>query len=159
QSSQSRIRLLKSSLAEAKSGLLTTKPELKGLATASQSYDDVLQLFSQIENIQALPETLEAQISEKRFLAAVEILQEALRLTRKPELQNIGGLGDLRTYFSNQEISLTDILIEELHDHLYLKSPYCQDRWKGPSSNIIGGSNTVGVIAVSSWERPAYCFL
>jgi exocyst complex component 4 len=23
-----------------------------------------------------------------------------------------------------------DILIEELHDHLYLKSPYCQGRWK-----------------------------
>jgi exocyst complex component 4 len=25
---------------------------------------------------------------------------------------------------------LTDILIEELHNHLYLKSPYCEARWK-----------------------------
>lgn len=26
--------------------------------------------------------------------------------------------------------SLTDILVEELHNHLYLKSPYCENRWK-----------------------------
>ena len=26
------------------------------------------------------------------------------------------------------------ILIEELHEHIYLKSPYCQDRWKPYSS-------------------------
>lgn len=28
---------------------------------------------------------------------------------------------------------MTDILIEELHSHLYLKSPYCEDRWKAYS--------------------------
>src|SRR5215471_10960811 len=89
QSSQTRIRQVKGSLAEAKSSLLTTKPELKGLATASQNYDDVLQLFGQIENIQSLPEKLEARISEKRFIAAVEILQDALRLVRRSELASI----------------------------------------------------------------------
>ncbi|PGH03348.1 hypothetical protein AJ80_08708 [Polytolypa hystricis UAMH7299] len=159
-SSQTRIRTLRSTLTEAKAGLLTTKPELKGLATASQSYDDILQLFGQIENIQSLPEKLEARISEKRFISAVEILQDALRLVRRSELDGIGGLGDLRTYFSNQESSLTDILIEELHDHLYLKSPYCQERWKAAAGEDgKGAPNRFGVNGIASWEKPIYRFL
>ncbi|KAI9729996.1 MAG: Exocyst complex component 4 [Cirrosporium novae-zelandiae] len=130
QSSQNRVRVLKDSLMQAKLNLLTSKPELKGLATSSQNYDDMLGLLNKISQLQAVPEQLDARISEKRFLGAVDILQDALQLIRRSELENIGALSDLRLYFSNQEMSLTDILIEELHDHLYLKSPYCQNRWK-----------------------------
>ncbi|KKZ63717.1 xaa-Pro aminopeptidase [[Emmonsia] crescens] len=160
QSSQNRLRMLKGALTEAKAGLLTTKPELKGLATASQNYDDVLQLFGQIENIQSLPEKLEARISEKRFIAAVEILQDALRLVNRSEFDGIGGLGDLRTYFTNQELSLTDILVEELHDHLYLKSPYCQDRWKLTTGDEAkDGPKPIGLHIGTNWEKPVYHFL
>lgn len=119
---------------------------------ASQNYDDILQIFGLIEHIQALPEKLEARLSEKRFISAVEILQEALRLIRRSELDSIGGLSDLRTYFNNQEASLTDILVEELHDHLYLKSPYCQDRWKNSTLEDPSESS-------NSWDRPVYRFL
>lgn len=148
-------------MTDAKSGLLKTKPELKGLATSSQNYDDILQLFGQIENILALPEKLEARISEKRFLAAVDILQDGLRLVNRSDLENTGGLGDMRTYFSNQETTLTDILIEELHDHLYLKSPYCQDRWKTPVAEDGDGANNqaTGQNGAVSWEKPIYRFL
>ncbi|PGG98422.1 exocyst complex component 4 [Blastomyces parvus] len=160
QSSQNRLRMLKGTLTEAKAGLLTTKPELKGLATASQNYDDILQLFGQIENIQSLPEKLEARISDKRFMAAVEILKDALRLVNRSEFDGIGGLRDLRTYFSNQELSLTDILIEELHDHLYLKSPYCQDRWKLTTGDEgKDGPKPMGLSSGTNWEKPVYHFL
>lgn len=152
---------MKNALGEARGGLLTTKPELKGLATSSQAFDDSLQLFTQIENIQAVPEKLEGQITEKRFLTAVDVLQEALRLVRKSEFDGIGAMTDLRTYFTNQEQSLTDILIEELHDHLYLKSPYCQDRWK---SRTIEGEEKDAQSAVTSsplnsWDKPVYHYL
>lgn len=130
QSSQGKVRELRDSLVVAKQNLSTTKPELKSLVTSSQNYDDMLQILATIEQLQLVPEKLEARISEKRFLSAVEILQDALRLIRRSEMENIGALGDLRVYLSNQEHSLTDILIEELHNHLYLKSPYCEDRWK-----------------------------
>lgn len=55
------------------------------------------------EQLQLVPEKLEARISEKRFLTAVEILQEALEMIRRPEMENIGSLSDLRVYFSNQQ--------------------------------------------------------
>lgn len=135
QSSQHRVRNLKTSLVSAKSQLATAKPELKEFATASQNYDDMLQMLNSIEQLQQVPEKLEARISEKRFLTAVDILQKSLATIRKSEMGSIGALNDLRTYLSNQEVSLTDILIEELHSHLYLKSPYCQDRWKEYAQN------------------------
>lgn len=161
QSSQGRVRNLRNSLDQAKAGLLSTKPELKGLATSSQKYDDILQLFCQIEEIQSLPEKLESRITDKRFLSAVEVLHDAFRLLRRSELENIGSLADVRAYFSNQEISLTDILVEELHDHLYLKSPYCSDRWKPPTSEggNGGGSNASSWTGAGSWDKPVYSFL
>ena len=55
------------------------------------------------EQLQLVPEKLEARISEKRFLTAVEVLQDALETIRRPEIENIGALTDLRVYFSNQE--------------------------------------------------------
>ncbi|KAF2261134.1 hypothetical protein CC78DRAFT_471143 [Lojkania enalia] len=135
QESQHRVRVLKDDLTKAKSHLSTTKPELKEFATASQNYDEMIQVLSVIEQLQLVPDKLEARISEKRFLTAVEILQDALRMIRKSEMENIGALSDLRIYLSNQEHSLTDILIEELHNHLYLKSPYCENRWKDYAQN------------------------
>ncbi|KMK59448.1 Exocyst complex component Sec8 [Aspergillus fumigatus Z5] len=160
QSSQNRVRNLKHALEDAKAGLLYTKPELKGLATSSQKYDDLIQLLSQIQEIQSLPEKLESRISDKRFLGAVEVLHDAFRLLRRSELENIGALADIRAYFANQEISLTDILIEELHDHLYLKSPYCSNRWKPPAQEgEVGTANASSWTGVATWEKPVYAFL
>lgn len=139
QTSQHRVRSLKDSLTQAKSQLSTTKPELKEFATASQNYDEMIQMLNVIEQLQLVPDKLEARISEKRFLNAVDILQDAFRMIRKSEMQDIGALNDLRIYLSNQEHSLTDILVEELHNHLYLKSPYCEDRWKVYAHNQAKG--------------------
>lgn len=130
QTSKKRVRMLKDSLSQSKANLGTTDPELRKMATASQNYDDLLHTLSEIEDLRLVPDQLEARISEKRFLTAVDVLQNALRRIRSPELDNIGALSDLRSYLTNQEVALTDILMEELHDHLYLKSPYCQERWQ-----------------------------
>ena len=130
QTSQKRVRTLKESLSQSKANLSTTDPELRKLAGASQKYDELLHILGEIEELRLVPDQLEARISEKRFLTAVDVLQNALRRIRVPELDGIGALSDLRSYLTNQETALTDILIEELHDHLYLKSPYCQERWQ-----------------------------
>ena len=160
QSSQHRVRTLKGSLVSAKSQLSTAKPELREFATTSQNYDEMLQMLDTIEKLQLIPERLEARISEKRFLTAVDILQDALRMIRKTEMEKIGALSDLRTYLSNQEVSLTDILIEELHSHLYLKSPYCEDRWKEYAQNqIIKGDDLSQRAQADARGRLLYYFL
>ncbi|KAH6652200.1 Sec8 exocyst complex component-specific domain-containing protein [Truncatella angustata] len=135
QASQKRVRTLKDSLVASRGTLGTTDPELKKMYKTSQTYDEVLQILNELEDLRTVPDQLEARISEKRFLTAVEVLQNALRKLRKPELDDIGALSDLRSYLANQETALMDILVEELHEHLYLKSPYCQERWQSLSKN------------------------
>ena len=133
--SQKKVRTLKESLASSKTSLCTTDPELKKLSKASSGYDELLQTLNELDDLRAVPDQLEARISEKRFLTAVEVLHNALRKLRKPELDGIGALSELRNYLSNQETALMDILVEELHEHLYLKSPYCQERWQNLTKN------------------------
>ncbi|SPO00637.1 related to secretion protein rsec8 [Cephalotrichum gorgonifer] len=135
QSSQKRVRALKESLVASRTSLCQSDPELQKLSKTSQAYDHLIQLFDELEELRQVPDQLEARISEKRFLTAVDVLQNALRKLRRPELDDIGALSDLRSYLVNQEAALTDILVEELHEHLYLKSPYCQDRWQNLAKN------------------------
>jgi len=144
QTSQKKVRALKDSLAASKTALCTTDPELKKLHATSRMYDEVLQTLNELDELRSVPDQLEARISEKRFLTAVEVLQNALRKLRKPELDNIGALSDLRGYLANQETALMDILVEELHEHLYLKSPYCQERWQNLSKHHSSHDGTFG---------------
>ncbi|KAL8812110.1 MAG: hypothetical protein Q9200_001282 [Gallowayella weberi] len=102
----------------------------------------------------------DALIADKNFLAAVDLLQDALRTIRRSETESITALSDLKVYFSNQETSLTDILMEELHDHLYLKALGSQDRWTSYSSYMSQdpGNKTPGSLP-HTWGRPLYVFL
>ncbi|KAK4152631.1 putative exocyst complex component sec8 [Chaetomidium leptoderma] len=165
QTSQKKVRSLKESLAASKTALCTTDPELKKLHATSHMYDEVLQTLNELDDLRAVPDQLEARISEKRFLTAVEVLQNALRKLTKPELDGIGALSDLRSYLANQETALMDILVEELHEHLYLKSPYCQERWQnlakcqGALSEAFKDAPAVSpfhaVLDTIDWERSA----
>lgn len=154
--SQTRVRQLKTGMMNVKGGMLTTRPELRTLAEQSGELDDMLVMLSNIEALKIIPSKLEEKISEKKFLGAVDLLMESLKGVTKSELDGIGAITDLRSYFSNQESTLLDILVEELHDHLYLRSPYCKDRWKGKKANGEDRDprdNLMGV-GVNAWDRP-----
>ena len=159
--SQSRVRMLKGGLMNVKGGMLSTRPELRGLAETSGSLDDMVSMLGVIEELKTVPTRLEERISEKKFLSAVDLLLESLRGLRKAELEEITALSDMRAYFANQESSLVDILVEELHDHLYLKSPYCADRWKKRNTDGRVEDGIEGMMNKSSnaWDRPVYHYL
>lgn len=35
----------------------------------------------------------------------------------------------MKSYLQSQEVNLYSVLVEELHNHIYLKSPYTDSRW------------------------------
>ncbi|KAJ9612598.1 exocyst subunit [Cladophialophora chaetospira] len=154
--SQSRVRQLKLGLMNVKDGMLSARPEVKSLAVQSGELDDMLATLSNIESFKTIPAKLEEKISEKKFLGAVDLLMDSRKNITKTDLDGIGAITDLRNYFTNQESTLLDILIEELHDHLYLRSPYCKDRWKGKKAN--GDDRDPKDYMLSSggnvWDRP-----
>ncbi|KIR32052.1 exocyst complex component 4 [Cryptococcus deuterogattii MMRL2647] len=77
-----------------------------------------------------VPDQLESLVGDKRFLQASLILVRSIETINKPELREIGALSDLRSYFVTQETTIAEILIEELHNHIYLKTFYSDSRWK-----------------------------
>ncbi|KAH9809427.1 hypothetical protein DFH28DRAFT_1086467 [Melampsora americana] len=104
--------------------------EMKALQSRREMLGEMLKLIDMIDQLKQVPEKLETLISSKNFLSATVLLVRSLKLINKPELVEIGGLVDLRSYLVNQETTLFEILIEELHNHLYLKSYFCDNRWR-----------------------------
>jgi len=138
-----KVAELKSKLAECRATLGNGSPssafnnaaggkgtEMKLLRGRSELLREMLKLIDTIERLKQVPERLESLISSKRFLSATVLLVRSLKVINKAELAEIGGLSDLRAYLGNQESVMFEILIEELHNHLYLKNYFCNTKWR-----------------------------
>ncbi|GAA6035827.1 hypothetical protein JCM8097_005726 [Rhodosporidiobolus ruineniae] len=103
---------------------------LAGMYARMGMLEEMAAVLDEIDTLLRLPPSLETLLSEKRFLSAVVLLVRSIKALNKPELVEIGALADLRAWAGAQEGVVLEILIEELHNHLYLKSFYCDVRWK-----------------------------
>ncbi|KAG0303859.1 hypothetical protein BGZ98_006198 [Dissophora globulifera] len=142
--SQSRVKELRMDLKNSNESLRLRHADLVQLYSKSQQYKEMIEMLDEIEELKAVPAKLEALVREKHFLAAVTMLVSACKTTAKPEMTSVGALSDLSRFFNEQLESLAEILMEELHNHLYLKSPYCDSRW---------AAYTTGQEALPSSER------
>ncbi|KZT32961.1 hypothetical protein SISSUDRAFT_456734 [Sistotremastrum suecicum HHB10207 ss-3] len=126
---QSQISETRNALVEAKEMLGSKRADLVQLWSRGQVVDEMLKMLDQIEWLKSVPDTLESLLSEKRLLLASILLIKSLKIINTSDMHEIGAVSDLRSYLQSQEISLREILIEELHAHLYLKSFWCESRW------------------------------
>ncbi|KAG2350162.1 hypothetical protein BDR05DRAFT_978965 [Suillus weaverae] len=126
---QTQIKQSKTALMEAKEALGNKRADLVQLWSRGQVLEEMMRLLDQIEHLKSVPDALETLMSEKRLLQASVLLVRSLKLINKPDMQEIGAVSDLRSYLVGQENALREILIDELHNHLYLKSFWCESRW------------------------------
>ncbi|KAF4573092.1 hypothetical protein EYR36_007602 [Pleurotus pulmonarius] len=126
---QSQIKETRTLLQEAKESLGNKRSDLVQLWSRGQTLEEMMRLLDQIEHLKAVPDLLETLISEKRLLQASVLLVRSLKMINKADMQEIGAVSDLRSYLVAQETALRDILVDELHGHLYLKSFWCESRW------------------------------
>ena len=94
------------------------------------------------DDLKQTPDKLDGLIGDKNFYQAAVLLVKSIKTINKPEITEIGGVSDLKTYFKSQETvsegvytladpqTLSEILIEELHNHLYLKTFNSDTRWQ-----------------------------
>ncbi|KAL8293460.1 hypothetical protein RQP46_000161 [Phenoliferia psychrophenolica] len=129
--SQRQVGELKKNLGEVRERLEGKGREgLAGMWARMSHLEEMGKILDEIDHLRAIPDRLETLMSDKRFLSAVVLLVRSLKTINKPEMMEIGALTDLRAWLVLQEGVLLEILIEELHNHLYLKSFYCDARWK-----------------------------
>ncbi|ORY80018.1 Sec8 exocyst complex component-specific domain-domain-containing protein [Protomyces lactucae-debilis] len=127
--SQRQVGATRDALHRAKAQLSTHRDDLLDLSERSRQYNDMISLLKDIARLRGIPEQLEAHLSAKQFLKAVHCFNEASAIAHRQEMINIAALADIRQYLKSQSVSLVEILLEELHNHLYLRSPYCDNRW------------------------------
>ncbi|GLB35982.1 putative vacuolar-sorting protein 54, of GARP complex [Lyophyllum shimeji] len=126
---QSQIHAARTALLEAKDALGNKRADLVQLWSRGQTLEEMLRILDQIEHLKSVPDLLETLMSEKRLLQAAVLLVRSLKIINKPDMLEIGAVSDLRSYLVSQETALRDILTDELQNHLYLKSFWCDTRW------------------------------
>ncbi|SPO38418.1 related to SEC8 - protein transport protein [Pseudozyma flocculosa] len=117
-------------LRDSREALGAKRADLVQMWQRSQAVKESLRLLDVVEHLKGVPDRLENLMAEKRFLQAVNLLVRSLKTIDKPEIVEVGATSDLRAYLKGQEQAMLEILIEELHNHLYLKSYFCDARWK-----------------------------
>ncbi|KAF8807754.1 hypothetical protein BYT27DRAFT_7189848 [Phlegmacium glaucopus] len=116
-------------LLEAKECLGGKRADLVQLWNRGQMLEEMIKILDQIEHLKTVPDLLETLMSEKRLLQASILLIRSLKIINNPDMLEIGAVADLRSYLDSQEVALREILIDELQNHLYLKSFWCESRW------------------------------
>lgn len=132
---QTQVRETRTALQEAKEALGSRRADLVQLWSRGQMLEEMIRLLDDIEHLKSVPDVLETLISEKRLIQAAALLIRSLKLINKPDMQEISAVGDLRSYLTGQESALREILVDELHNHLYLKSFWCETRWAAYTPN------------------------
>ncbi|WFD31722.1 Xaa-Pro aminopeptidase [Malassezia sp. CBS 17886] len=128
--SQEHIGAVREKLQGARDALGAKRQDLVQSWHRLQNVKEAMRVLALLEQLRSVPDELESLMSEKQFLRATQLLMRSLRLIQRDDLAEVGATADLRAYLRSQEHTLLEILIEELHHHLYLKSQYCDARWR-----------------------------
>ncbi|KAG9089978.1 hypothetical protein FRC06_001261 [Ceratobasidium sp. 370] len=135
---QKHISEARTSLTEARAALSHQRADLVQLWSRGQTIEEMMTILDEMQvrtyttltdRLKNVPDQLESLMSEKKLLQAALLLVRSQKTITNADLMDIGALTDLRLYLSGQETALRDILVEELHAHLYLKSFWCESRW------------------------------
>ncbi|ODQ52476.1 hypothetical protein SAICODRAFT_57779 [Saitoella complicata NRRL Y-17804] len=128
--SQKNVRQMKEGLLQAREELSAQRSDLLPSSERSQQYKELLRLIGRIQTLHSIPDRLDELIASKNFLAAVSLLKSGLKQISRREMEGVGALVDIRAYLKQQEAGLFEVLVEELHNHVYLKSPYTEGMWE-----------------------------
>ncbi|KAI9476110.1 MAG: Sec8 exocyst complex component-specific domain-containing protein [Benjaminiella poitrasii] len=126
--SSSRVVQMKANLKKCKEELLLKRNDLLNLWYKSQQYKEMLSILEIIEELRTTPEKIDMLMESKHVLSASKLLSNSLKQAMNKDMMQIGALDDIRRTLKSQKNALYDLLIEELHNHLYLKNSYCENR-------------------------------
>ncbi|KAJ3120618.1 hypothetical protein HK100_012723 [Physocladia obscura] len=132
--SQKKVADMKSDLEWCKELLQCHKYDVFPLWVKSIQYKEMMFILETIETLQKVPDKVESLISGKYFYMAVTTLNSSLETLNFPEFRDIGALGNIRTHLEEiQDLTpnmqtLHEVLIDELNNHIYLKSTHSLDR-------------------------------
>lgn len=128
--SQDGIARAREQLQGARDALGARRADLVQMWQRQQQVKEALRVLALLEQLRGVPDELESLMTEKKFFEATQLLCRSLKLSQREDLAELGATADVRAYLRSQEQALLDILIDEVQSHLYLKSYWCDARWR-----------------------------
>ncbi|KAJ3390186.1 hypothetical protein HDU84_007882 [Entophlyctis sp. JEL0112] len=122
--SHKRVSDMKEELEWCKELLQSRKYDVFPLWVKSIQFKEMMHILETIEMLQSSPEKIESLISGKYHYMAVSTLISALDILNAPEFAGIGALSETHNHLEEVFRTLHETLIEELNNHIYLKTPY-----------------------------------
>ncbi|CAH1277328.1 EXOC4 [Branchiostoma lanceolatum] len=116
-----RMQAVRQNLKSCKSLLRCKRDELRKLWIEGIEHKQILSLLQQIENVKQTPEKLDEYMAKKHYLHATELLVSAVA-SLEGTLSGVEALRDVRAELQNKKEQMHEVLIEELHRHLYIRS-------------------------------------
>ncbi|KAI8925799.1 Sec8 exocyst complex component-specific domain-containing protein [Entophlyctis helioformis] len=120
--SRSKVEQMRDSLEKSKEWLECKRFDLLHLWVKSIQYKEMSRILETIDDLQRTPGRVETLIEGKYYLTAVRILTGAIRTLSGSDYSEIGAMKGVREKLDDIKKGVFDIIVEELHDHLYLKS-------------------------------------
>ncbi|TPX72632.1 hypothetical protein SpCBS45565_g00189 [Spizellomyces sp. 'palustris'] len=122
--SQRRVRDTRKNLQNSKEWLQCKRFDLLHLWLKSIQYKEINRILDTIEELQNMPDRLDALVQGKYYLTAVRLLVSATRTVEEGECSEIGALEAVKQRLQEMRGTIHETVIEELHNHLYLKSAF-----------------------------------
>ena len=101
------------------------------------------------EEIKKAPSLIEKYLKGKHFLHAVRTLSTALRLATSDGFQSFTGLAAVRRDLERKKAALPELLLEELHTHVYVKGMVAEARGAHILSVDFGGKTRLPADSIS----------
>ena len=120
-SSQERIRSIKDNLQSCKNLLHCKRDELRKLWIDGIEHKTIVGMLDKIEQVKNVPDKLQACITKKQYLLAAEMLVNSISLL-EGDLAQVEALKDVKAELLSKKEELHEMLVDELHRQIYVKS-------------------------------------
>ncbi|RKP38745.1 hypothetical protein BJ085DRAFT_19107 [Dimargaris cristalligena] len=125
---QDSVRSFQENIKQTSESLGQDKSALGQLYYKTIQCTEMIRVLDQIEELKKISTDIEELNNKKQYLESVQKLLDGLTTINSEEVRQIGALVDLREQLTKEKNMIHEVIIEELNNHIYLKSPYCERR-------------------------------
>ncbi|CAG2168941.1 unnamed protein product, partial [Oppiella nova] len=120
-SSRERVVITRDKLQTCQKLLHCKRDELKKLWLESVENKVVLELLDRVERMTTVPHSVDQYIQRKHYLHATRLLVQSLKQL-DTDLVSVDALKEVKSDLVDKKDSLYELIVDELHRHLYIKS-------------------------------------
>ncbi|KAJ9088765.1 exocyst subunit [Entomophthora muscae] len=117
----SQVHGMREDLVRCKEILTTQRSDLNLLWSKAKQYKEMLHILDLLDEIKMVPDRLESLFRDKYYLTGIRLLISTLKTLDTPALAPIKATAEIRRSLTKVKNTLHEALIEEIHNHVYLK--------------------------------------